>query len=275
MSTESIELYSEDHAIESEQFTIAFRSFLNETDEDRFLENKKEIEELFKAIDEPNFVQFAIGPNPNPIAKSHQSPKPVLKILREFGRNGKPVWSGQFGENAISITCHQYTNWNETWPSAEKRLKSLIKCIDKFKIVSSIDYRVTDTFKEKIKDSKDRNLLSKKIFKKSEWIAEKLINYEDPRWDFSIGFFPKKEKETEILERVEARSFIQDDDIMVSISNTHSLRFKKKIHLKDILDEGSAPEKIKEVYSEFHNSNKETIKSILDDSLLSRIGLIK
>ena len=142
MPTQNIELFADKHAIEEEQFTIVFRSPIDSADEGRFNEKRAEIEEIFGAIDEPAFFQVVLG-------DGQKRANPILKVMTEFARNGKPQWSGQFGENAISVTCKQYTNWEDVWPQVKERLNLLLSCIDPFKLVASIDYLVTDTLKEK------------------------------------------------------------------------------------------------------------------------------
>ncbi|KJS41130.1 MAG: hypothetical protein VR71_20090 [Roseovarius sp. BRH_c41] len=266
MSIDSIKLYANTHAIESEQFTLVFRSPLDSADEGRFDERRPEIEELFRAIDEPDVFQVMVGEGPQP-------PKPVIKVLNDFGRNGKPEWSGQFGENAVSVSSMQYTNWAEIWPSVQNRLKLLLNCVDTFKFVGSIDYKVTDTFTEKVIPNNKGALLSKNILKKGNWVPEGLLSYEDPRWDFSSGLFHSPNERSEVLERVEARSFLTGDQVVTSISNTFSLRLKAAIRLKDLLEGGNVTGRVTETFEDFHDKNKVTIRSIFVNDLLKRMGL--
>lgn len=266
MSTDSIKLYAGNHGIESEQFTLVFRSPLDSADEGRFDEKRPEIEGLFKAIDEPNVFQVVM-------VGGAQPPKPVIKILNDFGRNGKPEWSGQFGENAVSVSSMQYTKWEEVWPSIQERLTLLLNCVDPFKFVGSIDYKVTDTFTEKLHLGSEGDLLSKNILKNGSWVPESFLTYKDPRWDFSAGLFHTQNTDSEVLERVELRSFLSGDHVVTSISNTFSLKLKAVIRLKDLLQNCSVTGRITETFEDFHGKNKETIRSILTDDLLKRMGL--
>lgn len=266
MSIDSIKLYAKEHAIESEQFTLVFRSPLDAADEGRFDEKRPDIEGLFRAIDEPNVFQVVM-------AGGSQPPKPVIKILNDFGRNGKPEWSGQFGENAVSVSSMQYTKWDEVWPSVQDRLNLLLDCVDPFKFAGSIDYTVTDTFTEKFCPPSEPALLSQNILRKGHWVPECLLSYKDPRWDFSAGLFHKPNAESEVLERVEARSFLSGDHVVTSISNTFSLRLTTAVRLKDLLQDGGVAGLVTETFEDFHDKNKVTIKSILVDGLLERMGL--
>jgi hypothetical protein len=267
MSTKNIQLFAGKHAIESEQFTVVFRSPLDSADEGRFEEYKGEIGSFFGSIDEPSFVQLIMGDGP--------SAKPVMKVLTEFGRNGKATWAGQFGENAVSVTSKQYTNWEEVWPGVLNRLEKLLACVDPFKYVSSIDYCVTDTLEEQRATDQDLHLLSKNIFKRGSWVPDRLLTqYHDPRWDFSAGAFVDSNSTEETLERVEAKSQIAGQKISASITNIFSLRYKEQVRVRDLLEKnGSIGASVVETYSRFHDQNKLTIKSILVEELLTRMGI--
>lgn len=266
MSTDSIMLFGKDHGIESEQFTLVFRSPLDAADEGRFEEKRADIEEQFRAVDEPNVFQVVMGTEKQP-------PKPVIKILNDFGRNGKPEWSAQFGENAVSVSSMQYTKWEEVWPSVRERLNLLLSCVDPFKFVASIDYKVTDTLIEKIGPGTEMKLLSRNILRAGDWVPGSLLSYGDPRWDFSAGVFQEASKASEILERVEARSFLNGDNIVTSISNIFSLRLKYPVRLKEYFQGDSIDGHVTGVFEDFHDRNKVTIRSILTEALLSRMGL--
>jgi len=266
MSTDSIMLYGKNHGIESEQFTLVFRSPLDSADEGRFEEKRANIEDHFRAIDEPNVFQVVMGNETQPA-------KPVIKILNDFGRNGKPEWSAQFGENAVSVSSMQYTNWEEVWPTVKERLNLLLSCVDPFKFLASIDYKVTDTLIEKVRPNTEMNLLSRNILRAGDWVPRSLLSYDDPRWDFSAGVFRDATTTSEVLERVEARSFLNGDSIVTSISNTFSLRLKTPVRLKDYFEGNSVDGCVTEVFEDFHDKNKVTIRSILTDQLLGRMGL--
>ena len=268
MTTAGIELFSGNHAIEVEKFAIVFRTPLNNGDDGRFQENIESIKKYFGAIDEPNVLQVFVGTGQKPISK------PVLKTLMEFGRDGTAVWSGQFGENAVSVSCNKYVSWQETWPEVKRRLEVLLNCADPFKILSSIEYGVTDTLLEKRGASESLALVSKNIFKEGSWIPNRLLaDYHDPRWDFSGGAFVSHENGLETLERVEAKGFISGDRIVASVTNSFSVRFNNPTRLKEVFVGGSVSGLIEDTYARLHDENKVTIKSLLVDALLERMGL--
>jgi len=265
MSTGSIELYAGKHAIETEQFVVTFRSPLDTSDEGRFSDQIAELQSQFAAITEPEVFQFVIGET--------KPSKPVLKRLNEFGRDGRPTWDGQFGENAVLVASRQYTGWLDIWPKVKAKLELLLGCVDPFKIIASIDYSVTDTFLEKSAGVTDAALRSNKMFKPDSWVPYQLLDNTDPRWDFDAGRFVSDSKEAETLERIKAKGVIAGDSVQVSITNSFSYRFRGSNRLSEFFRDGETDSKLDDVFDRFHDANKVTIKSILIDDLLTRMGL--
>ena len=242
-----------------------FRSPIDASDEGRFQEALASLEPYFGAIDEPELVQLVLGES--------SPPKPVLKHLADYGRDGKLDWSGSFGENAVSVACNRYTGWLEVWPQIMQRLGVLLACIDPFKNVGSIEYSVTDSMREEYRGEQELHLRSKNIFRKGTWVPDNLMSYEDPRWDFESGMFIEGDAIEQQLERVEAKAVISGSHVVASITNTFSLRFRKPVRLKELLKNGELDQRAQQCFEEFHDKNKETIRSILVDDLLERMGL--
>jgi hypothetical protein len=269
MATDAIKLYAGDHAIEVEQFAVVFRTRLNSGDEGRFQELLGDIQGYFGAIDEPTVFQFHVGTAP----PEHENPaKPVVKTLMDFDRDGKPIWSAQFGENAVSVSANKYKNWAKTWPEVKERLGILLRCVDPFKFIGSVEYAVTDTLMEPRKEQSV--LIGKNIFKKGSWVPDRLVDhYNDPRWDFSGGAFVSKDGSNEILERIEAKGYLSDNQIVASIKNSFSYRFTRPLRIKDVSIDGQINGLIENIFSRLHDDNKDTIRSLLVNDLLKRMGL--
>ena len=262
---EHILLYAKQHAIESASFIVNFRSPIDQDDEGRFNDRLVELEEFFPSIESPEFFQISFGQPP-----TGQPDKPVMKVLNEFGRDGKATWSAQFGESTISLSCKRYTRWDEVWSEAYKRISLLMGIVDPHKFIASIDYAAVDKFSA-LTDT--NSLLSKNILKENEWVPSYLLEYSDPRWDFSCGRFLDVQSDTLLLERMEAQSAIESNRTIVSISNLFSLRFESAVRAKDIVVEEGLSEKFASVWQDLHDRNKTAIKSILIDELQNRMGL--
>jgi uncharacterized protein (TIGR04255 family) len=265
MTTSQIDLYAGDHAIEVETFAVVFRSQIDSGDEARFEERKGEILDFFGSIDAPNYIELSFGDTP--------SNRPVMRQLLEFARDGTPSWSAQFGENAVALACRKYTGWQEVWPQVQERLSVLLSCVDPFKPVRSIEYTVTDNLREKLKKDSESELRARHIFRDKSLVPSWLLSYDDARWDFQSGRFIDRNEEAETLERIEAKSVISAPEVITTITNTFSYRYRDPLKLKQLFDGGETLDALNVRYNEFHEKNKDTVRGILVDELLERMGL--
>ena len=260
-----IQLYAEQHAIEVANFVIILSQPIDHADVRRFDEQKSQIIEHFPAINSPEVFEIAIGNSPPP--PSLPQPVPV-KDLNYFGNDGKPQWSGSFGDNRIIVSCRKYTKWEEIWPQGKQRLETLLNCIDPYKQIHSIEYSVTDTLRAK---KIDQILVPPKIFKENPYIARHIFELNDPRWDFSQGWFENQNDANQVLVRLDGRSWIENEWVIASLNNLHSHRFHQ-LNVKD-LQSGESQSKYVNIFSDFHDRNKALLKNLLVDGLLLRMGL--
>lgn len=269
---DKISLYAGRHAIEVVNFTISLAAPIDEADMRRFEENKQSVAEIFPAISSPEVLQIPLSPG------LPTSPPPKItppKMLSLFGGDGKLAWNGQFGDNLIAVSCHAYTRWDEIWPLAKKRLACLAGLVDPKKPVWAVDYSVTDTFSAK---SKDNVLLSSRVFKDTPLIPSRFKNYEDPRWDFSYGWFEETSEHETVLKRIDGRSVIQGPRTVVRIVNAYSYRPSGQnvpMPLHALLKSGKwdVNGQLDRIFNMFHDSNKSFLMAILEHGLLVRMGL--
>ncbi|MCY3674442.1 MAG: hypothetical protein OXH65_05610 [Paracoccaceae bacterium] len=260
-----IQLYAEQHAIEVANFVINLSVPIDHADVRRFDEQQSRIKEQFPAISSPEVFEIAIGNHLPP--PSLPQPVPV-KYLNYFGNDGKPQWSGSFGDNRIIVSCRKYTKWEEVWPQGKQKLEILLECIDSYKQIHSVEYSVTDTFRAK---KSNQILIPPKIFKENTFIASHILELMDPRWDFSQGWFDNLEDPDQVLVRLDGRSWIENEWVLASINNLHSHRFSQ-LDVRDLLS-GEGQSKYENIFSVFHDRNKDLLKDLLVDGLLLKMGL--
>lgn len=269
MAVDNIQLIAGNHAIEVVNFVIVFPTPLDSGDEARFEESINELRNQFAAIEKPGVFRFVVGNGPAP-----DQANPVMYHLNHFSHNGKPEWSAQFGENAVAISCRKYTNWDAVWASACFRLTSLLRCVDEFKPVASIQYGVTDTFIEPVGiPTEDRQLFASNILNNGTWVPDAIVEYSDPRWDFQAGKFLEEIDGHDVLERVEARSVISGSNIVANLTNTLSLKYKNIYRVKDLLVENNEGTDLSRTFGNFRELNKRTIRQILKAELADKMGL--
>lgn len=265
-NVDSIELFNESNAIEVANFCVYLDTPIDHADIRRLNENL-EVKGLYPAISSPNMLQLAI--TNQELNKSSPPPVPVLQLYH-YRPNGKPDWTGSFGETRILVSCHFYTNWKNVWSDAKKRLNLLLGCVDPYKNIFSIDYSITDTFKAK---KTDESLVPLKVFRDNDLIAKHILSSQDYRWDFSQGWFEKSASQDQVLMRIEGQGAIENDVVIASIGNLHSHRLGTKPAVKDLFDPADGNSRIYEIFENFHNKNKDLLRELLVDGLLDRMGL--
>lgn len=265
---DNIRLFSDTHAIEVANFGVNLGLAIDNADVRRFDESMAKLRELFPAIDSPEVFQFAVG-NAPPGQFRAPPPVPVRKLVY-FANDGQPVWEGFFGENRILVSCRRYTGWEEVWPEAKVRMDALLGCIDQYKPIQSVDYSVTDTFSA---TKAEEALIAPNIFKPNNFVSAQILGTGDPRWDFSQGWFDNLQDNDQVLVRVESRSGIQNDLVVTSISNLHSQRFGAVNGVGELLQTGQNGSRADQIFDDFHDRNKDLLRSLLVDELLIRMRL--
>ena len=268
---DSIRLYAARHAVEEMRFVIVLAAPMDSADMERFVEQQGEVSKLFPAIHHAPSVEVPVPPiGPIP---PHQIEVVQPAELCLYGEDGKPLWTGQFGGNAIAVSCRAYTKWAEVWPEAEKRLVSLAKLVDSYKPVRAIDYWVTDTFHA---DKESGVSLASQLFRKTPYVPAQINSYKDPRWDFAQGWFEQVDKLGAVLKRISGRGAIHGQTVVASIDNTLSYRPAPPfIKLGTLLakKQASSGNKLAQTFNLFHDMNKDLLRQLLDKRLLAKMGI--
>ncbi len=267
MNINSIKLYAETHAIEVVNFSVRLGIPIQASDISRFDERTENLKKLFPAINDVPGVQIQVTPNHGQVSTAIP---PLAKELMYFDTDGQPIWVGNFQDNLVMVSCRKYSTWEKVWPDAKQRLNALLNCVDDYKPILSVDYSVTDTF---YANKSEDALLARNLFKDSSFVPQKMVHHSDPRWDISQGWFDSTDVSNQILVRVDAKSGIENERVVASICNLHSQRFSRQMSVNDIANGNQDPLGIEQIFSKFHDKNKELLKQILIDNLLIRMRL--
>ena len=261
-SLDQIELFAGEHAIEVANFVVAFATPLDQTDMRRFEDSRASLVKLFPAINRPSTVQLPLPPMGQIAPQAVEFIHPAELLL--FGGDGRPIWTGQFGGDTIAVSCRAYTTWSKVWSEAEKRLKCLAQLVDPHRLVRALDYSVTDTF---LADTEAKALHASQIFEATRLVPAHLNGYDDPRWNFSQGWFENVDGLGTVLVRIGGRGAIQGAKTSVSIDNTHSHRPEPCVEM------GALVQQLAGTFARFHDMNKALLGRMLKRQLLTRMGL--
>ncbi len=256
------ERFDRDHAIEVANFIVTFGIPLDASDMARFDDKIETIKEHFPAVDRSSGLHIQIGGRPG-------EPPPPPKELAEYGPNGDPRWTGEFGSHVVAVSSRAYESRDVTWPEANVRLNALLDCVDEFKPVRSIDYSVTDAFFAKTSSAA---LVCRNFFVANSHLPERLMQYDDPRWDISHGWFEHGKSGEKTLIRIDAKGVVKNDQTIFRLSNLNSYRPAKMLPLRDFRVDGNGT-LIEREFDRFHIANKNFVKSVLNPELLQRMGL--
>ena len=153
----------------------------------RFDAKMEEIKNYFPSVERTSGLQIQFG-------KGSGRPPPLPWQLTEYSRNGEPLWTGEFGNDLMVVSSRAYVKRDDIWPAAKDRLDALLDCVDEYKPVRSIDYSVTDAFSAKTAAGA---LVCSNFFVENQHLPTRLLEYEDPRWDISQGWFEPGENEND------------------------------------------------------------------------------
>ena len=244
------------HGIEVANFAINFALPIDHVDMRRFNDKEENIKKIFHLFNDRDSFDKSIN------SPSGNRPPPKADIVLAYiATNGEREWTGLFGNNKIVVSCHKYTKWEEVWPSAKKRLQALLECLDPCKPVHSMDYYVTDTYIEKlpheIQDAPDS-------FPMKYVSAQSSKNRDPRRRDFIESWFDNYIERDHVLERLAARSGIHENNVITSISNLQSQKFKSEKRAQELISVSSSDSMLMEnVFNKFHREYEYLVEKIL------------
>lgn len=262
----NVYLRAGEHAIESVSFSLAFGEPLTRVEFTQFSENEEKIGPEFTFIKPMDRVTFQIQ-NMQPSARHEKEGKE----LTEFSKSGEQLWSANFFENIVSVTCHKYTRWKEISPIAFRRLRLLLECVDPKKEVTALDFSVKDAFASKFQE---QPLIPSVIFRAGgAYVSSQILESEDARWDIQQGWFEPLVETAKKLTRLDCKSVLRNEDCITTIENVVSMRHDHpRKTLSEYLDNGGDLS-LEKLFEKFHSDNKEILRELLVDELLVKMKL--
>ncbi len=250
---------NKENAIELSSFILIFERSFNKNE----LQSLRRLKSKFKE-DLPVFNEIINSVNVS--IERHNiknSNETIGFLLQSFKDNGKPSWILKIEENTIEVTCFSYDNWDAVWEKVNHYfLETLVALENDNKLVICILIMV-DKF---IFD----NYNIQDIFSlETPYLTQNVLNGQSgDLWHIHEGWFDKLEDKT-YLNALNLSIINESNLIITNIENTIQRQF---INSPQVISEFKAV-LMGEVFSLLHTKNKETLKQLLSQAQLKRMGL--
>lgn len=253
---------SESHALDSIEFKICMvRPFLPHEIDRLHQKSDRWREKLpaFRATSAP--VQIG--------AQTRDFSGMVYSFLRP---NGVPTWAFQVVGREVTVTCNLYTRWDPVWKQAEKYLQAALEASfdaddsTRLNAIELVSMNVTDRFTCDT-DKYDAAAL----FEKSNYTPDFLFD-SGPSWHIGSGWFEPHEG-TRYLHNLKLESIEHNESKICEVEIDHYIRgVLDDLNRSEPFDEADY-KRIENIFSSFHNKNKNILRDILTIDAQSGIGL--
>lgn len=208
-----------------------------------------------------------------PNTKEHRVPavkdKP-LEFIFESLDSKTSLWEVYIYKDAITISCHEYTRWENFYKISEHILTKIFSSIPK-KHLWGISLGVLDVFEV----ISEKSFSLQNLFKEdSEFITRAFINSElsPARSLCSFSNLYKGDHWEEYLNRISISAETNEESsFKFVIDHLSTIYSNKKMLAQDFY--AKSTREIEDAIYFLHDENKKIIKSLLTDSVLERIGL--
>lgn len=212
-------------------------------------------------INDIRSVKIQVGNQP---AFNQAVPSEVVGItFSKITPSAKVLWSFTIQDNICIIRCEDYTRWDEVYSQAVSYIQRFIARNDENNILETIGLEYLDQFKI------DSNVTdwSKELFREnSKYIPKYIIDIND-YWHSHTGFFRDGlSSSNKILNRLNIDYVYESGRVINMLMQHHLNVLGDSVEIINL-------ERIKSLFEELHDLNKEMLCSLLTNDVLSLIKL--
>ena len=186
-------------------------------------------------------------------------------------------WFVRVEANSIVVACSEYTSWDEVWNKAKGFLfavlekftieenpivEIVLQCVDKFIFSEDIsEYRISEVFDFE-----------------SDFLTQNLTTKNPDAWHLHQGWFENPANRTRVLHNLNLNAHKQDQTQPHETAINHLVKVRmadgSPVSSHDVLcgNDNSAGH-LENVMTAAHESNKTVLLNLLNDNMLSAIGL--
>ena len=270
-----------ENAIDEIAFVLQFKTF---SSSEGFLESLIELHSALKeTLPDYNIVN---GATLDPQGESMRYQTGVIFFKRSEEDASRHEWALRVDADQIIVTCSEYTNWGEV---SEKAISYLSAATAKFNLAENpiieIIYQCIDKF-----TCPNEIIALKDIFRnESEYLTPYIIENAPEVWHIHQGWLEKLDNITarmlhnlkiNMRHRPQAENEATTQDKVHEMAISHLIRIQKTNNIQSKNKDSSSGKKnsesenyLRSALDSAHNSNKNTIKKLLCQDMLQKIGL--
>jgi uncharacterized protein (TIGR04255 family) len=253
------------HAIEVAVFVAIFKQPFSKNTIDALMTLQKSMEERYPIFNTTNVVKMKMEPDSKSIPQSTSSMSGV--VLQKIKKDGRPSWTLRADVNSIVITCFDYETWNETSPQAIGDLIKVLSIISSNQnLIEGFALQVVDRF---VGASKE-NYQLKHVFNTKSKYLPRHIRESGALWHNHQGWFNDADNfNGQFLNILNLSTNEAPPSIITTIDHTTRLLFSPVKQTDEITD----MKLLEGIFNTLHDSNKETVKDLLNAKQLKAIKL--
>lgn len=206
-------------------------------------------------------IQFQAGPGA-------PFPPNTGELLRFVSLpSGAHAWRLQVQANAIVVTCHQYSRFNEVWPRAKRYFDLTLEAIDTPCDVMEVSHQVLDRFNYHATPGLDYDLAE--LFKRgSDYLTPKAWN-SGLLWHVHQGWFDENDDGFKHLHQINLSNNLVGPDLYATLID-HRATSVMKDGRPIVLGQGQT---LDELFGQLHASNRDLLLNLLTPEKLAEIGI--
>lgn len=266
---------NEDHAIQTVGFAVFLKTPLPRTT----VEIIRNSPALWRA-DLPAVEQTQVAE----IAANSPMPRPIVTHGVEFSHkraDGSPVWLLRIAGKELGVETTLYTRWEAVWPKARDFLLGALRRISEIE-PSVVEVEATSlVFSDIFTVPRSETVDFRGLFRTSALLPEAILRHGN-LWHCHTGWFAPSPTRGRILNQLNIDSRAPDrvnavtgeESLLVEVQIVHNQVAQRGLARPvDKLDAVPLDPDINVEMEEMHRVNKDLMRSLLADEIVTRVGL--
>lgn len=220
-----------------------------------------------RALGQGLFIQFGVGPAPGP------GPMPDLASVtyERLAPDGEPIRGLKLEGNTLQVLRGDYDRWGATWPEVRALMSKILPVCLNGRSVAGFSIQYLDQFI--YSGAYDEFRPAMVLSEKSPFVAPHVFG-RSLNWHSHTGFFeivkePAHYRRLDVI-NIDLIDFDQSRK-MIQITSTHTAQLPGP--MRDEILKGDVNGVLNTYMRSLHDANKVTLKAILNDEMLAKVGL--